>query len=275
MASLFDKGWIDMVFEGRNKNYGAYKLRSENPKTTVIALIAGSLFFSALVAAPFIYEQVKESLAKADKEDTKVIEVVEIPEEIVEDLPPPPPIVEQIQAPKSIVEEIKFKPLEAAKKEEIKEEVINTEDLKDKNPAAESKAADINAGDLNINAYAGDLDKGVEPQGDDNGLYNYATLEVKPDYPGGINAFRKYIADNFRTPDLDRDMDLKIHVSFVVEKDGTLTAIKILKDPGYGAGKEAERVLKSLKTRWTPGVQNGKQVRASYTLPITIRVKSN
>jgi protein TonB len=69
-------------------------------------------------------------------------------------------------------------------------------------------------------------------------------------------------------------MTARIIVQFVVEKDGSLTGIKILRDPGYGLGKEAERVLKSVKTKWSPGIQNGKPVRASYNLPITINVKS-
>lgn len=275
MASLFDKGWIDMVFEGRNKKYGAYQLRSENPKVTMIALISGALFFTAVVAAPYIYGKVKANMANTEVKEKEIIQVVEIPDEEIVELPPEPPKVEQVQAPKSLVEEVKFKPLEAAKKEEIKEEAINIDDLKDKNPSNQNKEADLSAGDINIGAYAGDLDKGVEPTGEDDGVYVGATLQVKPDFPGGINAFRKFVGDNFRTPDLDRDMDLKIHVSFVVEKDGSLTAIKILKDPGYGAGKEAERVLKSLKTKWSPGEQNGKKVRSSFTMPITIRVKSS
>jgi len=275
MASLFDKGWIDMVFEGRNKKYGAYQLRSENPKVTMIALISGALFFTAVVAAPYIYGKIKSNMATTEVKEKEIIQVVEIPDEEIVELPPEPPKVEQVQAPKSLVEEVKFKPLEAAKKEEIKEEAINIDDLKDKNPSNQNKEADLSAGDINIGAYAGDLDKGVEPTGEDDGVYVGATLQVKPDFPGGINAFRKFVGDNFRTPDLDRDMDLKIHVSFVVEKDGSLTAIKILKDPGYGAGKEAERVLKSLKTKWSPGEQNGKKVRSSFTMPITIRVKSS
>jgi len=264
-----------MVFEGRNKKYGAYQLRSENPKVTMIALISGALFFTAVVAAPYIYGKVKSNMATTEVKEKEIIQVVEIPDEEIVELPPEPPKVEQVQAPKSLVEEVKFKPLEAAKKEEIKEEAINIDDLKDKNPSNQNKEADLSAGDINIGAYAGDLDKGVEPTGEDDGVYVGATLQVKPDFPGGINAFRKFVGDNFRTPDLDRDMDLKIHVSFVVEKDGSLTAIKILKDPGYGAGKEAERVLKSLKTKWSPGEQNGKKVRSSFTMPITIRVKSS
>jgi protein TonB len=275
MASLFNKEWIDLVFEGRNKKYGAYQLRSQNPKTTTIALICGSLFFTALVAAPFIYNKIKAGMAETEKpEDEKIIEVVDIPVEIEEPLPPEPPKVEQIQAPKSVVEEIKFKPLEAAKKEDVPEDPPKTKDFEKANPSNQNKEAAPD-GDIPVDAYAGDLEKGTEPKGEDDGIYATATLQVQPEFPGGMKAFYKYIIDNFRTPDLDRDMDLKIYVQFVVEKNGELTAIKIQKDPGHGAGKEAERVLKNLKTKWKPGIQNGKPVRASYNLPITIRVKSS
>lgn len=275
--SLFDKGWIDIVFEGRNQKYGAYKLRLENPKTTVIALACGALFFSAVVAAPLIYAKVKDTLAANEPKVEEKIELVEIPDEPVdvEELPPPPPEVKVVQAPKSVVEEVKFKPLEAADKKEVVEPVITQKDLEDATPSNQNKEADLTAGDINIDVYAGDLDKGVEPAAPSDEPVNFAALQVKPEFPGGIDKFRQYIANNFRTPDLDRDTNLKITVSFIVERDGTLTGIKVLKDPGFGAGKEAERVLKSVKTKWKPGIQNGKPVRANYILPIVIQVQAN
>jgi protein TonB len=97
-------------------------------------------------------------------------------------------------------------------------------------------------------------------------------LEVKPAYPDGMGAFYQYIGNNFRTPDVDKDLVLKIVVTFVVEKDGSLSGIKVIKDPGYGTGEEAVRVLKACPKKWTPGVQNGKPVRAQFNLPITINV---
>jgi len=270
--NIFNKSWTDMVFEGRNKQYGAYQLRMENPKTTVRALIIGALLFIFLVATPMIAESLSSLTAKEDDNVDKVIEVVEIPEPPVEEpLPPPPPPVEQQQAPKSIVEEVKLKPLEAVKKEEVPEDPPKTEQFKEADPSSRNAEASP-TGDINIGKPAGDLDKGVEAP--DNGIYNSAGLQVQPDFPGGLGAFNSYILKNFRIPEVDRDMQARIYVSFVVEKDGSLTAIKILRDPGYGLGKEAERVLKSLKIKWSPGIQNGKPVRTSFNLPITINIKS-
>ncbi|WP_342748338.1 energy transducer TonB [Flavobacterium album] len=108
---------------------------------------------------------------------------------------------------------------------------------------------------------------------DDNEVYNSAGLQVRPEYPGGMQAFYQYVSRSFRVPDLDNEEDIsaKIYVTFVVEKDGSLTGIKALRDPGYGLGYEAVRVLK-LCEKWSPGMQNGKAVRTNYTLPIAINI---
>jgi protein TonB len=273
--NIYDKEWNDMVFEGRNKSYGAYKLRTENTKTTFKALFIGALLFVAIVGIPKIYEAVNSLVAKNEPESLdKVIQVVDLPPPPKEELPPPPPpppVQEQRQAPKSLVEEVKFKPLEVKKKEEVVEEPPRTEQFKEADPSSRNAEASP-TGDINIGVPAGDLDKGVEPI--DNSIYNSAGLQVQPEFPGGMKAFYEYVNKNFRIPDIDQNMTARIYVSFVVEKDGSLSAIKVLRDPGYGMGKEAERVLKSLKKKWQPGVQNGKPVRASFNLPITINIRS-
>ena len=270
--NIFSTQWIDLVFEGRNKKYGAYALRQENPKTTVIALIAGSIFFSLAIAAPIIISNLpKGEVAEEQVKEVELAEIVEPPKE--EPLPPPPPPVEEVyQAPKSVVDEVKFKPLEAAKKEEVPEDPPKIEQFKEADPSSRNKEADPNLGDIVIGKPAGDLDKGVEPS--DDSVHPSAGLQVQPEFPGGIQAFYNYVNKNFRIPEVDNDMVAKIYVQFVVEKDGSLTAIKVLRDPGFGLGKEAERVLKSLKTKWSPGIQNGKPVRAQYNLPITINIRS-
>jgi len=107
-----------------------------------------------------------------------------------------------------------------------------------------------------------------------NKVYNVAGLDKLPEYPGGMEAFRSYIGKNYIVPDVDKDMNAKIFVSFIVEKDGSMTSIKVLRDPGYGMGDEAVRVIKTIDKKWTPGVYQGEKVRASYTLPIAINVKA-
>jgi len=104
---------------------------------------------------------------------------------------------------------------------------------------------------------------------EDNTIYNSAGIEVKPDFPGGMEKFYKFISNNYQTPD-EEGLKGKVYVQFVVEKDGSLTDIKILRDIGFGTGKEAERVLRKCP-KWSPGEQNGKKVRCTYQLPISIQ----
>ncbi len=100
----------------------------------------------------------------------------------------------------------------------------------------------------------------------------HTAAEIAPEYPGGIQEFHKYIAQNYRTPKVTEDLKGNVIVQFVVETDGSLTDIKVIQDLGYGTGEEAVRVLKKSK-KWKAGLQDGKPVRVRYTLPISINIK--
>ncbi|MBP6411705.1 MAG: DUF2059 domain-containing protein [Pseudarcicella sp.] len=103
----------------------------------------------------------------------------------------------------------------------------------------------------------------------DNTIYNTAGVEVKPEFPGGMDQFYKFVAENFKTPKVEK-LAGKIYVTFVIEIDGSITGMKVLRDIGYGTGEEAIRVLK-LSPKWLPGQQNGKTVRCTYSLPISVK----
>jgi outer membrane biosynthesis protein TonB len=94
-------------------------------------------------------------------------------------------------------------------------------------------------------------------------------IENKPKFAGGLVRFQEFIAKNYRTPDVE-GLRGKVIVSFVVEKDGSIVDVKVIKDLGYGTGAEAIRVLK-LSPKWTPAMQDGKPVRVMYSLPIMIQ----
>ena len=81
------------------------------------------------------------------------------------------------------------------------------------------------------------------------------------------------MGNNFEKQDIEGSGAIRVYVSFVIEKDGSMTDIQVKKDPGYGLGKEAIRVLKSLKTKWTPGMIDSKPVRTAYNLPITVQLE--
>lgn len=99
-------------------------------------------------------------------------------------------------------------------------------------------------------------------------FYEMIEVDVKPDFPGGITAFYNFVGKNYRVPE-DNKFKGKVMVAFIIEKDGTLSNFKILRDLGDELGKETIRVLKK-SPKWTPGTQNGKSVRVLYSLPINI-----
>jgi protein TonB len=103
---------------------------------------------------------------------------------------------------------------------------------------------------------------------EDTQIYNTAGIQVQPEFPGGMEKFYKFV-EKFQVPE-EEGLKGKVFVTFVVEKDGSLTDIKVIRDIGYGTGKEAIRVLKSCP-KWNAGEQNGKKVRVQYSLPITIQ----
>lgn len=107
------------------------------------------------------------------------------------------------------------------------------------------------------------------PEVSDQKLYNTAGLDVKPQFPGGLEEFYKYVAKNYKTPNV-AGLAGKVYVTFIIEIDGSIANIKIIRDLGYGTGEEAVRVLKN-SPKWLPGEQNGRKVRVLYSLPITIQ----
>lgn len=258
---IFKNQWLDIVFDGRNKSYGAYQLRKSNTKTSVRALIVGSILFGLAVSAPLILSLLPDSSDVEENRDIKITAIKLPPkqEKPKENLPPPPP-----PAPK--VDQVKFVKPVVAKAEEITEEPPKIVEMKDKKIGAETIKGDPDAV-LSVEPVG--TGKAAVVEEVDNQIYSTAGIEVKPDFPGGINKFYKFVGDNYQTPE-EEGLKGKVYVTFVVEKDGSLTDIKVIRDIGYGTGKEAIRVLKKCP-KWTPGEQNGKKVRVLYSLPITIQ----
>ncbi|MEK8179477.1 energy transducer TonB [Flavobacterium buctense] len=254
---LLKRQWIDIVFEGRNKAYGAYELRKENSKTTLRSLAIGAVIFGLAVSAPLIISLIPEGTDDTSL-DQKIVTIKLPPKEKTpENLPPPPP-------PPPKVDQVKFVKPVVAKTEEIVEEPPKVEEIKDKKLGDKTIEGDENA-PLTVEPVG----NGPSVVEEDNTIYNTAGIEVKPDFPGGLEKFYKFIGKNFQVPE-EEGLKGKIFVTFVVEKDGSLTDIKVIRDIGYGTGKEAKRVLQSCP-RWNPGEQNGKKVRVLYSLPISIQ----
>ncbi|WP_159801640.1 energy transducer TonB [Flavobacterium sp. MK4S-17] len=280
-VSVFNPGWIDLVFEGRNKEYGAYKLRKEDPKTTLIALISGVALLFILIGIPAAINHFGNKQPAPEKPtviDGTVV-LSEVPLKKPEPPKPPkaePPAQAAATAPASSTRQEKFLPPVAAPNVPTDVALPSIEDFKNANPSSHNDEGD-NKGNIAIGSNGSSTGTengtGTTPSvGDDDLVSSYA-VDKMPAYPGGIKEFYDRVAQNFRPPHTDTALTLKVYVSFIIEKDGTMSNIKVLKDPGYNLGNEAVRVLKSIKTKWEPGYKNGKKVRTAYNFPITVNIK--
>lgn len=256
---LLNNNWLEIVFEGRNQKYGAYDLRKSITKNTTRAFIIGTVLFALLVSIPTLLRMIPDASDETTL-DQKITTVKLPPKEKPKDpnLPPPPP-------PPPKVDQVKFVKPVVAKAEDVVEEIVVIKDLKDKNIGKETIKGDPDA-ELTVEPVGTGVAAVVE---EDNSVYNLAGIEQKPEFPGGIDKFYSFVGKNYQIPD-EEGIKGKVYVSFVVEKDGSLTDIKVLRDIGYGTGKEALRVLGKCP-KWAPGEQNGKKVRCTYSLPISIQ----
>jgi protein TonB len=257
---LLGRKWLDIVFEGRNKLYGAYDLRKKNNETNIKALAIGALVFSIAVATPMILDFIGSVASKNDDGLHEKITAVKLPpkEKPKENIPPPPP-------PPPKVDQVKFVKPVVAKTNEVTEEPPKVEDIKDKKLGAETIKGDPNAVQTVDPVGNGPEKKDVV---DDNTIYTAAGVEVNASFPGGKDKWQNFLRNNFTPPD-EPGLKGKVVVTFVVEKDGSLTDIKVIKDVGYGSANEALKLFKK-SPKWTPAVQNGKNVRLAFIQTISI-----
>ncbi len=262
---ILNRNWIDIVFDGRNKEYGAYELRKENNKNTNKAIFAGVIFFSLAIASPLIISLIKGSLEDT-KDKFKETEVVLTPPPSLDKTPPPPPPVEP---PPPKVDQIKFPPPVVKKDEEVVEEEPPTiEDIKKADPGEKTVKGDPNA-DIKIDEPVGDGPVNQVKTEEDTQVYT--SVEVLPSFNGD---YGKFLQKNLRYPPIARENNIqgRVIVNFVVEKDGSLTDVKVVRGIGGGCDEEAVRVIKS-SPKWNPGVQNGRNVRVNYTIPIFFQLQ--
>lgn len=109
----------------------------------------------------------------------------------------------------------------------------------------------------------------VEEEEEEDEQVIFQVVENDPEFPGGVESLYKYLAQNIKYPQLARENNItgRVYVTFVVEKDGSVTGVRVVRDIGGGCGAEAVRVVKSMP-KWTPGKQRGKAVRVQYNLPV-------
>lgn len=271
--NIFENGWLNMVFEGRNKAYGAYQLRSENPKTTVKALFSALFLFTAVAGIPMCINYLNTDKTKAEVKPRNEEPAILIDADAFKkEEPKKEDKGSEISKPLTDEKVIKHINRVVTEKQKITEEVATNKELEN------AQIGETNHGGTNTTGNATE----TKPKGNENETGNTsnaaieipASLEVQPQYPGGIGAFLKTVAQKFETPQVDEyAKTLQVMVYFVIEKDGSLSNIHVTRDPGYSLGKEASRVLNSMKTKWSPGYKNGQPVRTAYNLPITVNLQ--
>ena len=264
---------LDIVFEGRNKEYGAYELRKTYRRRLFIAI--GSmfglfllLFVGYLLASNFTPEEDAKEVVVQDVQLEEIKQEEEEPPPPPPPAPPPPPKVEVAKfTPPVIVkdEEVKEdeKPPEVEKLEETKIDVFNQEGIKDEGIVAPPVS---------------DAGKGVieAPKKDETDYeQTFTKVEIESSYPGGAGAWMRYLNKTFRYPQEAQDNEIQgtVVVQFIVDKEGNVSDVEAVSGPSNGGlREEAIRVIKK-SGKWEPAVQNGRKVKSYKKQPITFRLE--
>ncbi|MDB5111536.1 MAG: TonB family protein [Mucilaginibacter sp.] len=264
---ILKQEWIDVVFNGRNKAYGAYELRKNNPRNTSRALLFGAIFFIFVISLPTIINKLQGFIPKAQPK-VKITDIVLTPPPPDPKKPPPPPP----EPPKPKVDQVKFPPPVVKPDNEVKEEPPTQKQLAVADPGQKDIKGDPNA-DIKIDEPVGTSEVKQVTE-DVNKVYE--SVENEPAFPGGIQKFYDYLGKAIRYPAVDRENNVtgKVFVQFVVERDGSLTDVKALRGPSQTLSDEAVRAVKA-SPKWTPGVQNGRKVRVQYTVPVNFTLNSD
>ena len=271
---LISLEWTDLVFEGRNQDYGAYQLRKGTSKRNIWSIIIVAL------AAVFLYLGLTlHRMAEANRtvENTQAIELatlenkkkeakVEKKEQIKLE---PEKIVERVKS------SVKFTAPVIKKDDMVKEEdLIKLDEIEKSNKAIAALTVEGN------DEVGGEVIKlreeiaAPEPPkpAEENRIHDI--VEQMPSFPGGMGALMSWLGQNIKYPVIaaENGVEGKVIVQFVVEKDGSITDVKVAKSVDPSLDKEAARVVKSMP-HWIAGRQNGNPVRVKYTVPVTFRLQ--
>lgn len=258
----------DIVFDGRNKAYGAFQLRRLYDKHMTRAMLVGMLFFLLAVSTPQIIRLIKGFLP--EKENELIMKEVTLAEPPPIDPkkppPPPPPKVD----PPPIKDQIKFVPPVVKKDEEVLEEEPpppTIDEIKDKEISTETKKGEEGGVDASLTEPDNPPAPPVLEEPKEEEPFSY--VEQMPTFPDGTEAMYKYIYDKIKYPAIARENGIsgQVIVQFVVSKEGEIQKAKVVRGIGGGCNEEALRVVNGMP-RWKPGKHNGRAVPVTFTLPI-------
>ena len=272
---LIDNGWVDLVFEGKNQAYGAYQLRKNTGVRNLKAIITMFAIFAiiaAIVIAKVSIENYIASQNAAIEADVELQSLAEKKEAKVEKKDEPE--VEKIEVER-VKSSVAFTVPEIKKDNEVKEdqEMKSQEELQETNTAI--GAFNVEGND----ETAGEVLKAKEviaepepPKVEETKVFD--VVEQMPSFPGGQGALMQWLASNIKYPVVAEENGVQGRVvcTFVVERDGSITDVKVVRGVDPSLDKEAVRVLKAMP-KWIPGKQNGSAVRVKYTVPVTFRLQ--
>lgn len=272
---LISRDWTEMVFEGRNKEYGAYRLRKNAGKRNLYSLI--TIFIAALAIWGGI------SLVKFVESRTKSVAQTSVAEISALNQPKKKAEVKQqkkvqLEQPEKVVERVKSSVKFTAPVIKKDDEVKPEDELKTQEELMNTKTA-IGALDVKGNDDAGGevlkLKEAVaqpEPKPEVEKVFD--VVEQMPSFPGGPSALMEWLSNNVKYPVVAQENGVqgRVVVSFVVERDGSITDVKVVRGVDPSLDREASRVVRAMP-RWIPGKQNGSAVRVKYNVPVAFRLQ--
>ena len=260
----------EIVFEHRNKEYGAYDLRHTYPKMLTKSFLIGTAVFLVVSLSPFIYMKIQQMNEKDKTEvDAKLVEILDeqpIIEQPKEEEPPPPPppkeeekqeVIQNVVPEPKRAPKIETPPPPITKQLETTTGLVAQEGVKTPSytpPPPPPSTGKSTTAEVKVNT---------------NEVYE--SVDQSAEYPGGLNGVRKYIADNVDTSNLEGEGQLTVKLKFIVERDGTVSDVKVTQKSGNSDfDSETIRVVKRLK-KWALAKKNGENVRSYYSIPITMQ----
>ena len=278
-VDLTSREWSDIVFEGRNKEYGAYVLRVNSKRRHMKAAIWTLIGLFAIGIAVSSYLSVQAYIAEqeakiTDQLDQQMVELADTQEEEEEEIQEKVEMPEPEALPEEILNTVKVTELLISKDEDVKaEDEIKTQDeLKETETAFGATDFDKGTDDRNVvREYKNEViveEKKPEPE------QVFTAVEQMPQFPGGDAALMKFLSSNINYPQvaMENGVQGRVIVQFVVTKNGTVGEVKVIRSVDRDLDKEAIRLCKSLP-KFIPGKMNGQAVNVWYTLPITFKLQ--
>lgn len=276
-VDLSSKEWCDIVFDGKNKEYGAYQLRATSVKRHTKALLSVLIVLALILTAIImvmtgVFKSADEDVNAKNEQEEVVMAPEDVPEEEDQmDIPEQKP--EEVQAEQEVAA------TQAVTEVMIVDKVDKDREVKDQEQVLENTAqlgADDHKGveDINRDRVVKEVVE-VKPveKPKDEGPVSMAMVEQKPSFPGGDAAMYKWLNDNIIYPAAasEEGVQGKVTVQFIVEKDGSISHVQVVRGKHPALDAEAARVIRKMP-RWTPGRNNGQPVRVTYHLPVQFKL---